>query len=263
MKYFLSTFLLIFGCSSILSGQKHFTAKEFTCRDGSMIMFQKLEPRKIKKSKKYPLIIFLHGAGERGSDNKSQLLHGAKLFDNKKSRKKYPAFVLFPQCPANEYWAKVDIDRNDKEDPFRFDFRDKPTKSLKSVFELIQSYLQLPYVDPDRVYIMGLSMGGMGTFEAISRHPEWFAAAVPICGGGDLEFVPMFAQKVPVWVFHGAKDDIVLPKYSRDMVQEIIFKGGFPRYTEFPEANHNSWDSAFAEKDLLPWLFHQKKTTVH
>lgn len=110
---------------------------------------------------------------------------------------------------------------------------------------------------------MGLSMGGMGTFEAISRHPEWFAAAIPICGGGDLEFVESFAQKVPVWVFHGAKDDVVLPKYSRDIVQEIIFKGGFPRYSEYSEANHNAWDKAFAEKDLLPWLFHQKKTLTN
>ena len=172
MKNLFLTFLILLGCAIVLSGQKNFKAEEFTCRDGSILMYQKMEPRKIKKSKKYPLVVFLHGAGERGADNKSQLVHGAKLFDDKKNRRKYPAFVLFPQCPSNEYWAKVDIDRSDKEDPFRFDFRDKPNKPLESVFELIRSYLRLPSVDPDRVYIMGLSMGGMGTFEAISRHPE-------------------------------------------------------------------------------------------
>lgn len=259
MKRRILFFSLLIGILNNVGAQKLFTDGELTRRDGSIIFYKKLEPRRIKKSKKYPLVIFLHGAGERGNDNKSQLVHGAKMFENKKLRKKFPAFVIFPQCPAGDYWASVDIERKDKDDPFRFDYRREPTAALKSVFELIQYYIRQPHVDPDRVYIMGLSMGGMGTFESISRHPDWFAAAVPICGGGDLSYVPEFAEKVPVWVFHGALDDIVLPKYSRDMIQEIIFKGGFPKYTEYPDANHNSWDRAFAEKQLLPWLFGHKR----
>ncbi|MCO6459761.1 MAG: prolyl oligopeptidase family serine peptidase [Saprospiraceae bacterium] len=259
MRFYLYLCLALIFSGNISLAQKHFKAGQMSRKDGSIVFYQELQPRKIKKNKKYPLVIFLHGAGERGNDNQKQLAHGGKLFDSRKMRRKFPAFVVFPQCPADDYWAKVDINRQDKEDPFRFDFRGKPTAALQSVFDLIQFYRTNEHVDPNRIYIMGLSMGGMGTIEAISRHPDWFAAAVSICGGGDLEFVQKFARQVPVWIFHGAMDDIVLPKYSRDMVQEIIFKGGFPKYTEYPEANHNSWDSAFKEKKLLPWLFEQRK----
>lgn len=257
--YFILLGCFIIGMNDNLWGQKHFTTGELVRKDGSIILYKKLEPRRLKASKKYPLVIFLHGAGERGVDNEKQLIHGAKLFDNRRNRRKFPAYVVFPQCPADGYWAKVEIDRSDKDDPFRFDYRGAPTTPLKGVFDLIQYYLKMPTVDPERIYIMGLSMGGMGVYEAISRHPEWFAAAIPICGGGDLDYVTAFAEKVPVWAFHGALDDVVLPKYSRDMMQEIIFKGGFPKYTEYPDANHNAWDRAFAEKDLLPWLFEHKK----
>jgi predicted peptidase len=258
-SYFILIVCVFVGSDVTLWGQKHFAAGELVRKDGSIIQYKMLEPRRIKASKKYPLVIFFHGAGERGVDNQKQLVHGSKLFEKRRNRRKFPAYVVFPQCPVDDYWAKVDIDRSDKDDPFRFDYRGAPTTALKGVFELIQYYLKMPTVDPERIYIMGLSMGGMGVYEAISRHPEWFAAAIPICGGGDLAFVPSFAEKVPIWAFHGALDDVVPPKYSRDMMQEIIFKGGFPRYTEYPDANHNAWDRAFADKNLLPWLFEHKK----
>ena len=261
MKHTFYCFGLFFLFINFVNAQKTFKAGELSVKGGNIISYRYLQPKKVKRNKKYPLIIFLHGAGERGSDNKSQLIHGAKLFEKRSTRKKFPAYVVFPQCPAEDYWAATIKEKENKEDPFKFDFSLPPKESLKNVFELIKTYQNNPNVDTDRIYIMGLSMGGMGTFEAISRHPEWFAAAIPICGGGDLNFVPKFATKTKVWIFHGAKDDVVLPRYSRDMVQEIIFKGGFPKYTEFPEANHNSWDPAFETEGLLEWLFEQKRTT--
>lgn len=260
LKHVLFYFSLIFLSTFSINAQKSFKSGELSVKNGNILSYRYLEPRKVKKNKKYPLIIFLHGSGERGSDNKLQLVHGSKLFEKKSNRKKFPAYVVFPQCPKEDYWAKTSGDRSDKENPFDFNFTLPPNESMKNLFELIKSYQQNPRVDPDRIYIMGLSMGGMGTFEAISRHPEWFAAAIPICGGGDLNFVPKFATNTKLWIFHGAKDDVVPPKYSRDMVQEIIFKGGYPKYTEFPEANHNSWDPAFETEGLLKWLFEQKRS---
>ena len=109
---------------------------------------------------------------------------------------------------------------------------------------------------------MGLSMGGMGTFELLSRKPNTFAAAVPICGGGDPESVSMYAQTIPLWVFHGAQDNVVNPLQSMEMVSALLNSGAHPRFTLYDFANHNSWDPAFAEPDLLPWLFSNRKTTT-
>jgi predicted peptidase len=102
---------------------------------------------------------------------------------------------------------------------------------------------------------MGLSMGGMGTFELLSRKPDVFAAAVAICGGGDPDSVTEYASEVPLWAFHGAKDNVVAPQQSITMVSALLKEGGLPRFTLYDDADHNSWDPAFAEPGLLPWLF--------
>jgi predicted peptidase len=107
---------------------------------------------------------------------------------------------------------------------------------------------------------MGLSMGGMGTFEILARNPEMFAAAVPICGGGNPEMADRYATSTAIWIFHGAKDNVVAPEFSTTMLQAIQNAGGQPAITIFPDANHNSWDPAFAEPELLPWLFSKSKS---
>jgi len=252
----LSVFIILNTC---LSAQTSFVFETFIDPSGAELMYRLLKPAHSKKSKKYPLVIFLHGAGERGDDNLEQLTHGAALFEDKRNRRKFPAYVLFPQCPAEAYWATRNAKIENKSFKFGFDYSLSPGLPLQQVFDLIELYKILPSVDSNRIYIMGLSMGGMGTLEAISRHPELFAAAIPICGGGDLSYVKNFASVVPVWIFHGAKDDVVSPEYSRNMVRQIVSEGGSPRYTEYPEANHNSWDAAFRTPDLLNWLFNQKK----
>jgi predicted peptidase len=108
------------------------------------------------------------------------------------------------------------------------------------------------------VYVMGLSMGGFGTWDLVTRYPKRFAAAVPICGGGDPGRVESLGD-LPLWVFHGADDEVVAPIYSRRMVEAIRAAGGDPRYTEYPGVGHNSWDPAFAEPELFPWLFAQRQ----
>ena len=260
MKQLLFCLGLTLSQQLTLLGQNLFQSTAIEGSYGSIIKYRVLEPINKKPDVKYPVVIFLHGSGERGDDNTKQLVHGAALFENDTVRNTYPAYIVFPQCPQDDFWANKS-NQTDPDNPMTFDYSKPLTKSLSEVFEIIEYYRKAPFIDSNRVYIMGLSMGGMGTLEAISRFPDLFAAAIPICGGGDKRYYSNFAQKVPVWAFHGAKDDVVLPKYSRELVAEIKQHGGNPKYTEFKEANHNSWDPAFATKDLLKWLFEQKKSS--
>ncbi len=223
--------------------------------------YRVLYPENFDPSKKYPLVYFLHGAGERGTDNEKQLVHGSKLFLNTNNRQDYPAIVVFPQCPSDDYWANVSREVNEEtgKRDFIFAKKGKPTKAMQGTLSLIDSLVALSHVDKTRVYISGLSMGGMGTFELVSRRPNTFAAAMPICGGDNPKSVKNYVKKLPFWVFHGAKDDVVPPKFSQQMVDALKARGGTVRFSLYPDANHNSWDSAFAEPEFLSWLFSQSK----
>mgnify|MGYP003630839742 CR=1 FL=1 len=218
--------------------------------------YRMMLPKDFDETKTYPLVLFLHGAGERGNDNELQLTHGASLFADNGNRERFPAIVIFPQCPVTDYWSNVKVDRN-KTGRKKFVYKKggAPTKALKLVMSLMEKQVALSFVDTARVYVVGLSMGGMGTFEILARKPQMFAAAMPICGGGHPQTVTSYAGSVPLWIFHGAKDDVVGPGFSIEMVSAILGAGGFPRFTLFDSANHNSWDPAFREPDFLSWLF--------
>lgn len=225
------------------------------------LAYRILWPENFSKDKSYPLVLFLHGAGERGSDNTAQLMHGSSLFTDSGNRSEFPAIVIFPQCPKNDYWSNASVDRSGQGVELEFHPEEDPTTALRLVMELLEKQLEESYVDKDRVYLAGLSMGGMGVFELLSRRPEVFAAAVPICGGGSAAVADKFA-KVPMWIFHGAKDDVVNPKYSLEMVAAILKAGGHPNFTLYEDANHNSWDAAFGEPQFLSWLFSKKRTVL-
>ena len=221
--------------------------------------YRMLLPKGFDESKTYPLVLMLHGAGERGDDNKKQLAHGSQLFLKEITRDLFPAIVIFPQCPQNDYWSKLEADRSTKPITFKYKYNEAPTTAMALVIDLMTEMVGKPYVKTDQVYVMGLSMGGMGTFEIIYRNPKMFAAAIPICGGGDPESVTAYAKTIPLWILHGAKDDVVDPKLSLSMASAIITAGGFPKLTLYDFANHNSWDPAFAEPELLKWLFSNTK----
>lgn len=219
-------------------------------------------PSKYDVNKKYPVVLFLHGAGERGSDNSKQLVHGANLFADSANRIKFPAFVIFPQCPESDFWAKIERDQAPDSDTlggFHFISEGNVGKSLGLVVNLIDSFAKTPQVNTKKIYLGGLSMGGMGTFELLWRKPQFFAAAFPICGGGDPTKVNVYADNFPIWVFHGASDPVVPVSNSRLMVNELKKAGANVTYSEYPGVKHNSWDNAFAEPDLLPWLFSKEK----
>lgn len=209
--------------------------------------YRLLKPVNPQALERFPLVIFLHGSGERGSDNEAQLKHIKNLFLDTKNRGKYPCYVLAPQCPKNELWAEHNKDGSVKA---------KPTPTMELVIDLIAQISKDYPIDPSRVYVTGVSMGGYGTWDLLARYPEKFAAGVPVCGGGD-ERTASKLKDIPIWAFHGALDNIVSPRQSRTMVQAIQKAGGNPGYTEYPDVKHDSWVQAYQEPHLLPWLFKQ------
>ncbi len=233
----------------------HYEKKELRTNE-DVLPYRIMFPEGFDASRKYPLILFLHGSGERGNDNEKQLVHGASFFGSDNNRKKFPAIVIFPQCKSESYWAKVDFSMNeDGSRELYFDPSGEPTSPMKLVLELIDHYLSEPYVDKHRVYLGGLSMGGMGTFELLYRKPEIFAAAIPICGGGNPEKIAPKVKKVKIWAFHGEADQVVKAGLSIKMVEALRKASADVRLTLYPEVGHNAWDYVFKEEELLSWLF--------
>ncbi len=249
--------LLFIYLTSFLPGKlwgqhykSYFIKQNFTDASGDSILYRFLIPDGYDSNKKYPLVILLHGVGERGDNNESQLVHGAKAFATPEARKKYPAFVMVPQCPKGKTWS-----------PFRVrkpELRSKPTKIMTLLLAALQDVKKNYSIDADRLYMTGLSMGGFGVFDIMMRHPEMVAAAAVVCGGGDTAFVSQI-KNIPLWMFHGANDNIVDPTFSHIMIDALEKLGSTPKYTEYPGVSHDSWNNAYAEADLLPWLFSQKK----
>ena len=215
-------------------------------------------PLNYDATKKYPLIIIMHGSGERGYDNEAQLHWGGDLFADSSVRTKYPAIVVFPQCGAADTWSKLTFDPNDS---LRFHMLSDadPTRPMGLVLQLLDELAAGGHVDTKRIYVGGLSMGGMGTFELLWRKPRFFAAAFPICGAGDPAKVTTYARKFPIWVFHGGADPVVPVGNSRLMVEALKAAKAKVTYTEYPGVGHDSWKKAFAEPNLLPWLFEQHR----
>lgn len=223
---------------------------------GTTHRYQVFVPASAAGGRMPPVIVFLHGSGERGSDGAKQTQVGIGTYI-RAHQDEFPAIVVFPQAPDETEWSgNADL---------VFGSLDAATREFNG--------------DPDRTYLTGLSMGGYGTWEMAMRAPGRFAALVPVCGGlvhprrpsmgvsgleGATDPYARVAGKlkgVPVWQFHGARDDVVSPEYSRQMDAALKAAGARDaRLTIFPEANHNSWDPAYSQTpELWTWLFAQRK----
>lgn len=256
----LKTLVFIFTLSNSSSAQtvlEAYVPKSIDV-EGFNLPYRVLMPKQIDKNKKYPLVIFLHGRGESGNDNTKQLTHGAALF--LKNIDKYPAFILFPQCPKDNQWTHINRTVTSSGTSITYKDDVPPTIPLNAVMHLIREYEALEYIDKDRIYITGLSMGGRGTWELLARIPEKIAAAAPICGGAHPNYASRMTN-VPIWAFHGVKDDIVPAAHTIRMVEAIQKAGGSAKVTLYPDADHNSWDATFDDPDYLVWLFTKKKPT--
>lgn len=255
MKKLLFTAVLLFFSINYIFAQ--FESASFQSV-GKKLPYKIMFPDNYDQSKQYPLVILLHGAGERGNDNESQLTHGKQfLVDNFKA--KYPSIVIVPQCPSEDYWANVQRHEIAGKSTFTFGVTDEATQTMKTLVTLIDSWLTSGKVDTKRVYVGGLSMGGMGTFELLWRMPNVFAAAFPICGGSALDKMDLYAKHTAVWIFHGDADNVVSPLLSRKAYQHLKDLGCDVKYTEYEGVGHNSWNNVFAEKDLVSWLFQHSK----
>jgi len=248
--------LLLIATSSVFSQE---FKEELLVHQNDTLPYRILIPKNYNSQKSYPLLIFLHGAGERGSDNKSQLVHGSFLFKSEDFRNNYPAIVVFPQCPEKSSWANVkrnyEMSAGQKFDFFKEISENKQLIMVEKLLDLIQKKYD---IDETRRYVGGLSMGGMGTFELVARNPDFFAAAFPICGGGNPDWSDLL-KTTPFWIFHGEDDGVVSVDFSRKMHEALGKEKASVRLTIYPEVNHNSWDNAFAEPDLMHWLFSNKR----
>ncbi len=258
-KFFILFFLL---CCRLEAQDLSVYEKHWYDCEAGRLPYRLLYPESIDSGRRYPLVVFLHGAGGRGNDNESQLQVGGRFFLRPDNRTNFPAIILFPQCAATEVWA----DFSNEIDPFTgaarnwiFPFNKNPTYPTAVLIGLLDSMSKLPFIDNKRIYIGGISQGGMGVFDIVARRPDFFAAAFPICGAGKVTTAKYFAGKTAMWIFHGEKDDVVPVHFSRDFYKVLQKASADVRYSEYPGVLHNSWVNAFAEPEFLSWLFSKQK----
>lgn len=198
-----------------------------------------------------PLILFLHGAGERGDDNAAHVSY--ESFRNPTSLFFRDAFVLAPQCPANDQWTSVATWRA-PEPPAA-----QPTRALGKALALLADFTARNPVDPARVYVTGMSMGGYGALDAVWRQPKTFAAATIVCGAAH----PALAagvKDVPLLFAHGAQDPLIPIALMRTLVKALLAQGAAPRTVEYATGGHGVWDRAYTDPDLTQWLFTQRRS---
>jgi len=256
--------LLILVISIHISKAQDFSAykKELFIRGVDTLPYRILYPENYRKEKPYPLVVFLHGAGLRGNDNEHQLAESGRFFLNDSVRKKFPALVVFPQCPADSMWYKLPpsppfdttVEVNHKMNTLALSTPERLVKLL------IDSLAEHKIADIKKIYLGGTSLGALGAYDLIIHYPDYFAAAFPICGQANVELYPKRASNVPVWIFHGAIDDIINPWPDRSLITALQHSGAKnAKYTEYPGLRHNIEANVFAEPDLFPWLFSFKK----
>ncbi len=191
-------------------------------------------PKGYAGRKRWPLVLFLHGAGERGDNLAMVKVHGpAKLAE---AGKEFPFIIVAPQCPNDRWW-------NQEIEPLQL---------------LLDNVCRRYAVDADRIYVTGLSMGGFGTWALAIDQPGRFAAIAPICGGS----IPLLASgiaHIPTWVFHGGKDSVVPLSYSREMVDALRAAGAKPKFTVYPKAGHDSWTATYDNPEFYRWMLKQKR----
>jgi predicted peptidase len=227
----------------------------------------------IEGEKRVPLIVFLHGAGERGNDNESQLKHFVRDAASPEFQSAHPCFVLAMQCPAGETWASLRLD-NEKKRIVAPTFASEPTRAMRALMQAMGEIIAGRKVDPDCIYLSGLSMGGFGSFDLAARRPKQFAAVIPVCGGGDPATAPLLVD-VPIYIVHGDDDPIVpveLSRTMRDAITKAIaakaettkpIKNPAVMYREYTKVGHDSWTPAyrFGPDGVLDWLFLQRRTS--
>ena len=235
------------------AGVDGFEARAFRDASGDVLPYRLFRPAALDPgvATRYPLVIFLHGAGQRGTENRVQVTN-ARCWARPEIQADHPCFILAPQCPPDCRWVEVDWGSLAHDQPAG------PSRPMRLLLDLIPALLREFPIDPGRIYLTGVSMGGYGAWDLLARRPDAFAAIIPVCGGADLATAPRVAT-VPAWLFHGDRDEVVRVSRSRDMVRALQAAGGSPRSSEYRGAGHAIWDRAYAEPTLPTWLFSQRR----
>ena len=246
-----------FCCLSIIplfAQPPRFSFEKYVNTAGDTLNYRLLYPD-ANPLRKFPLVIFLHGAGENGNDNDAQLKWGVTNFATDQAMAMHPAFVIAPQCPKNMNWSNFSFDEKTKEAMLQ----PNPSKPMELMIKLIHELFEKYPIDKNRVYITGLSSGGAGTYDAIERYPDLFAAAVPVCGfGADIKKAVSIAH-IPMWIIQGTEDPAVDPRVSLNIVEALINAGARPGLTLYPEVGHFAWLAAYSNSLLIEWMFRQQK----
>jgi predicted peptidase len=225
--------------------------REWKAPDGTVVRYRWSEPEKIEAGKTYPLVLFLHGSGERGEDNTAQLKHGVRPLIHHAEKIGNPVFLIAPQCPKDRWWSPPTGDRT------ALGSAGQPNALLDHLLTLITEIQQSHPVDKRRFHVTGISMGGFGTWDLLGRAPERIASAVPICGGGDPSLAATF-KAVPVWAFHGDADAVVPVAATRQMIEAMEKSGGKPKVTYYPGVGHDSWTQTYEDPEVVRWLLNAR-----
>lgn len=229
---------------------------KFTAADGvgHAIKYRLLVPEKVEPGHKYPLVLFLHGAGERGDDNQLQLKYFPTWMAEPAMRAKYPCFIIALQCPNDQKWVDVPWDKSTSQPMPK-----NPSEPMQHAIGILDEIIKTEPIDTHRIYLTGLSMGGYGTWDLAMRMPDRFAAIAPVCGGGDVSKAALLVN-IPIFCYHGDADPAVPVARSRAMIAAIEKAGGHPKYTELHGVGHDSWTRAYQDADgIVPWMFAQVK----
>ena len=227
-----------------------FAARTFE-NNGFTLPYRIYIPKNYDCGERYPLLVFLHGAGERGTENARQLIHLQYLFNDPESPV-YDSIVLAPQCPEESQWVLVPWENGN----YAIEVTPE-SPGLEALCLLLDECRDFYNVDDDRIYVTGLSMGGFGTWDLLSRHGARFAAGIPICGGGDPSYANLL-KRIPIRTFHGSDDEAVPVAGTRAMFAAIRQAGGnLIDYTEFDGCGHGIWDKVYEDREVVDWLYAQ------
>lgn len=223
----------------------------FKATDRTEVLYRFAAPEKTEEGKTYPLVLFLHGAGERGTDNKAQLRHGVTDILKGAADLGESVYLIAPQCPPDRWWAEATPDRIHIANAGR-------NRLMHAVLALVEETATKHPIDRKRIYVTGISMGGFGTWWMLASSRGTWAAGIPICGGGSAKAAVNF-KDVPIRIFHGAEDKVVPPRASELMAFGLKEVGGKAELTMYPGVGHDSWTQTYRDPEVIKWLFSQKK----
>ncbi len=236
---------------TILSLSSEPEAREFTAKDGTILKYRWSAPEKLEPGKTYPFVLFLHGSGERGDDNHAQLKHGVLPIIEGAAKQGQPIFLIAPQCPKDRWWSPVDMKK------MSLTAAREPNSLLESVLELVDETFKTQPADSKRFLVTGISMGGFATWDLLGRVPQKIAAAIPICGGGDVSLTATY-KDVAIWAFHGEADPVVPAKSTRELISALEAAGGKPKSTFYPGVDHDSWTMTYNDPAVIRWMLDQR-----